>query len=141
MSFIETRHIIDCDAEPFIPEDSTLVAHTKVGQIEWDPTKVILYLDKAHQNRRSIEGEKLLTKPLPSTATRVLNANVLDCLLANPYLIPEEWKEKQIGFPGTEYSDTVGGRYVRCLGWDGRDWYWCRLWLDDDSDDGDPTAQ
>ena len=68
--------------------------------------------------------EELVEKPL-------LNANVLDYLLFNPVLIPEEWKRDDQGntlcicFWGTIYRHD-SGRFlcVRFLYWDRKDNTW-----------------
>jgi hypothetical protein len=65
----------------------------------------------------------------------VMNANVLDYLLANPDLIPEEWKKDEKGntryifFWGTVYRRSNGNLCVRCLYWDDSGWYWSLRWL------------
>ena len=59
----------------------------------------------------------------------MLNANVLDYLLANPHLIPEEWKGKYVFFWGTVYHRRDGDPCVRCLGWNGAGWSWASHWL------------
>lgn len=53
----------------------------------------------------------------------LLNASVLDFLLANPELIPKAWKKITVLFVGTEYA-TEDGEYifVRCLYWSGANW-------------------
>jgi hypothetical protein len=118
--------IIDCDAKPFIPDGWKVQEHQKGGKLEWNPEKIQLYLSDGQKDGRYIEGNKL-RKELKSK--KVLNACVLDWLLAHPEFIPEEWKGKYIYFWGTIYRRSGGDLCVRCLCWrDGRwDWY-CR-WL------------
>jgi hypothetical protein len=132
-----TTIIIDCDAPPFIPEGLSLKEHQKGGQIEWNPSKVILYLSEKQKNGGIISGydlqEDLKGKP-------VLNANVLDFLLKNPHLIPEEWKRECIFFWGTLYLGSLGSLHVRYLFWCGGGWYWGDCWVDDDFDGRVPAA-
>lgn len=142
MSLIETRHIIDCNASPYVPSGMRVLKHLKHGQLEWDPAKVRLYRDGAQERYEAIKGRKLRKKLRTVGGGRLLNANVLDYLLANPYLIPESWKVYWVFFWGTVYScvDT-GRRSVRYLAWrSGSGWYWNSLWLDSDFNQYDPAA-
>ena len=131
------EHLIDCDADPFIPSDWSVDEHQKGGQIQFDSSKIELWLAKDQQKSKSMEGNKL-RKELQSR--KVLNANVLDYLLAHPELIPESWKDKYVYFWGTIYCSSGGGLYVRCLCWgDGR-WDWDYRWLDRAWGGGIPAA-
>ena len=80
-------HVIDLDAAPFIPDGWKVEKHQKGGSFKWDPKKVSLYLSKQQKEGSSING-KDLQKKLGDEP--VLNANVLDYLLANKHLIPED---------------------------------------------------
>lgn len=130
------EHLIDCNVNPFIPKGWTVEEHKKGGSFKFDPAKISLYLSKK-QKKGSIGGhdlhKELADKP-------VMNANVLDYLLAHPELIPEEWKGKYIFFWGTIYRYSDGCLFVRCLYWDGSEWYWYYCWLDDDFFSDDPAA-
>jgi hypothetical protein len=129
---------INTDARPFVPDGWKVVEHIKGGKFEWGPSKIILYISDIQKHRSYIEGNKL-RKELKGKA--VLNANVLDFLLANSYLIPEAWKSKRIFFWGTIYRHTSGRLVVRCLCWEDDDgWYGCFSWLDDDFFDSPPAA-
>ncbi|KKQ54372.1 MAG: hypothetical protein US74_C0050G0005 [Parcubacteria group bacterium GW2011_GWA2_38_13] len=130
-AFLTREHAIDCDALPYIPhgwevrqEDQLL--NTVKGQLEWDPTKIALYLSDSQKYGKLIKGTDL-RKELEHMA--VLNANVLDFLLAHPDLILEEWKGKYIFFWGTIYRDSDGGLIVRYLDWCGCRWDWGCGWL------------
>ncbi|HAS00297.1 MAG TPA: hypothetical protein DEA89_03345 [Candidatus Moranbacteria bacterium] len=131
-----TKHIIDCDAEPFIPDGLKVEKHCKDGQFEWDIDKVSLHLSKEQACGNSIEGNKLRKKleKMP-----ILNANVLDYLLKNSQLIPEDWKGKAIFFWGTIYRRSDGGLYVRCLYWRGGQWDWFYDWLGHDFNSSRPA--
>ena len=117
-----TVHIIDCDAAPFCHHGWGIEEHRKDGQIVWDATRVQLHCSGEQKGGR-IKGhalrEELKNRP-------VLNANVLDYLLKNPYLIPDDWKGKRVFFWGTIYRNPEGFLYVRSLCWkDGKmDGYW-----------------
>jgi hypothetical protein len=135
------EHVIDYDAQPFVPDGWSVEEHQKGGAYKWDSDtqKDALYLSKGKAGSKYIEGNKL-RKELTEKSTPVLNANALDYLLANPHLIPEEWKGKYVFFWGTVYRNRDGDLYVRCLCWfDGR-WDWGYRWLGDDWDGRNPAA-
>lgn len=126
------EHVINLNADPFIPDGWKVEQHELGGSFKWDPAQVQFYLSEPQRKEKSIEGNKL-RKELEGKP--VLNANVLDYLLANPHLIPEEWKKDEKGrtryifFWGTIYRDSRGGLCVRCLYWDGGRWDWDCDWL------------
>jgi len=134
---VVVKHVIDCDADPFVPAGWKVEEHKKGGQLEWDPSKVSLYLSEYQKGGRFIQGYDL-RKELEGKP--VLNANVLDYLLDHPELIPEEWKGKAIFFWGTVYRYSGGSLYVRCLYWGGSQWRWDYDWLVDDWFDDRPVA-
>ncbi len=136
--------VIDCDADPFTPSGWTVESHKKGGQFDFDPAKVNLYLSPNQQGGKYIEGNKL-RKELANQP--VLNANVLDFLLKNPRLIPEEWKKKDasdntryIFFWGTIYRDSDGDFFVRYLCWGAGSWRSGPRWLDYGWHGGSPAA-
>ncbi len=130
------EHLIDCDSAPFIPGGWTVEEHKKGGLFKFDPVKISLYLSKKQKKGNS--GGHDLRKELSDKP--VMNANVLDYLLAHPELIPEEWKGKYIFFWGTIYRYSDGLLCVRCLGWGGSRWHWVCHWLDCDFGSGNPAA-
>lgn len=130
------EHLIDLDADPFVPNGWKVEDHQKGGQFKWDAIKVKLHLSKK-QKGGSIEGNKL-RKELKGQP--VYNANLLDYLLKNPHLIPEEWKGKYVFFWGTIYRSSGGDLCVRCLYWDVGRWCWDFDWLDRGWHDDDPAA-
>ncbi|MBU6388623.1 hypothetical protein KGQ72_01995 [Patescibacteria group bacterium] len=132
------EHVINCDATPFVPDGWEVIEHQKDGQFQWnkDAQKDALFLSSA-QKKGNTEGNKL-RKELADKP--VLNACVLDYLLAHPHLIPEEWKGKAIFFWGTIYRDSVGNLCVRYLYWLGDGWDWFDSWLGDDWSDDSPAA-
>jgi len=123
-----TPHIIDCDVDPLLSDRWMRVEeHEKGGQLAFDPSNIELYLDDNQKDGGSIDGYEL-RKELADKSTFVLNANVLDYLLANSHLIPKEWTAKRVFFWGTIYRRD-GSLCVRCLCWgDGR-WYGGYYWL------------
>ncbi|MBT3231005.1 hypothetical protein HN358_04495 [Candidatus Uhrbacteria bacterium] len=139
---VERLPIIDCDAMPFIPNGWSAVEHRKGGQIEFDPSKIVLHLE-SEQQRSTIVGNELRKR---LEGQPVMNANVLDHLLANTRLIPEDWKADEQGrirciyFWGTIYRDSGGRLYVRYLCWNDGQWRWYCSWLDDPWDSQRPAA-
>lgn len=131
------EHLIDCDADPFIPESWEVLEHQKGGIVRFNASKIDLYLSKPQRKGNSIEGNKLREE---LKNKKVLNANVLDFLLKNPHLIPEDWKGKAIFFWGTIYCSSDGDLYVRYLSWFGGAWRWSRSWLDSGFRSGLPAA-
>ena len=119
-------HVIDCDADPYVPDNWNVEEHIKGGELRWNPDEVELWLCD-EQKKGSIEGNKLRKK---LKGQLVLNANVLDYLLANPKLIPEEWKNKAVFFWGTIYRYSSGDLCVRYIYWGAGGWGWCYDWLD-----------
>jgi hypothetical protein len=120
-SIRERRWIIDCDRlpRPKKGERKPLIEqHLKMGQWEWDPTQVELVdiLTPAGKWPRGYDVRKQLM------GRRVLNACVLEYLLARPWLIPKEWRDENLHvfFWGTIYrwyGATHGTKHfhVRCL--------------------------
>lgn len=134
------EHVIDCDADPVKPwskDGWTVDEHQKGGKWKFDPKRVELYLSSGQKESKYIGGDKL-RKELAQKP--VFNANVLDYLLANPHLIPEEWKGKYIFFWGTIYRSPDGDLYARCLCWDDGTWYWSYDWLGSDWLGRNPAA-
>lgn len=130
-------HVINCDTAPFQPNGWSVEKHTKGGQLEWNPARVKLYLAKCQKSGKRIEGNKI-RKQLPGH--KVLNANVLDYLLAHPELIPDEWNGLAICFWGTIYRHTSGELCVRCLLWGESQWGWDYLPLDFNFSNSDVAA-
>ena len=133
----QVKHLIDCNVEPFIPDGWKVEEHRKGGQLEWNAEKISLYLSENQKDGNYTEGNKL-RKELENKP--VLNANVLDYLLKNPHLIPEEWKSKYVFFWGTAYRNSDGNLVVRYLNWNGGKWNWNYNWFDNDFNDNNPAV-
>lgn len=131
------KHIVDCDADPFVPGGWKVEKHKKCGQLNLSEVTPALYLSKDQQNGKVIEGNKIRKE----LATKVvLNANVLDYYLAHPELIPEEWKGKVVFFWNTIYRRSDGNLCVRYLCRRGGQWDWSHHWLGYGWDSHDPAA-
>jgi hypothetical protein len=142
--FTQIEHVIDLDAAPFNPwekEGVVIEEHQKGGQFKWDASQVAFHLADSQKN--GIQGHKL-RKELQGKP--VLNANLLDYLLAHPELIPEDWKKDENGntryifFWGTVYRNRVGNLFVRYLYWLGDRWDWSYRWLGSDWSGRSPVA-
>lgn len=122
---INVEYVIDCDARPFVPAGWSVKEHQKGGAYKWDKSaqKDALFYPSNGQSCKKFRKE------LRDMSTPVLNANVLDYLLANQHLIPEEWKGKNVFFWGTVYRSSRGDLYVRYLCWSGAWWRWSCRWL------------
>ncbi|MFZ4631870.1 MAG: hypothetical protein ACOYL8_01525 [Patescibacteria group bacterium] len=116
------KYFIDCGAAPYVPEILKLATHSWHGVIDFCSVDISLYLSSVQKS--GIPSGIDLRNEINSEA--VLNANVLDYLLANPKLIPKDWRNKRVFFWGTIYSANEH-LYVRCLCEDGSKWTWdCR---------------
>lgn len=134
---IVTSDVIDCNADPFVPDGWSVEEHQKGGTFKWNAANVALYLSEDQKNSKWIKGNKL-RKAL--VGKPVLNANVLDYLLTHPHLIPEEWKSKAVFFWGTIYRSRGGHPHVRYLLWYIDRWDCHAEWIDLEWHDHDPAA-
>ncbi|MBI4119079.1 MAG: hypothetical protein HY452_02345 [Parcubacteria group bacterium] len=138
---VAALHLIDCDADPFLPEglsvdEADQLPHRARGLLEWNPSKVALYLSN-EQKHEFVKGEDLKRD---LAFHPVLPANVLDYLLAHPHLIPEAWKDKSVFFWGTIYRDREDKMCVRFLYWHVGRWFCNQFWLECDWNDNCPAA-
>src|SRR5205807_6458708 len=106
------KHLVDLDADPFIPKGWSVPegCHQKGGIFTWGASKVSLYLSESQKEGKWTEGKEL-RKDLAGKP--VFNANLLDYLLKNPHLIPEEWNDQFVFFWGTIYRVSDDGLCVR----------------------------
>lgn len=100
-----TLHVIDFETEPYLPDGWSVESHAEAGPLQWDPKHIKLFLSPRQRNGEYITGHELREelKGIP-----VYNANLLDYLLNNPELIPNEWKGKVVEFWGTIFRDSNG---------------------------------
>lgn len=125
-AYIQYGHLIDCDAAPFVPPGWTVEEHKKGGLWKWNPRLRLHLLEKQEDGDMKGAVLRISLANLPT-----LNANVLDYLLDNPDLIPDEWRGKYICFWGTVYRHPHGYLFIRYLRWDGLRWGWDGYWLED----------
>jgi hypothetical protein len=117
------KHIIDCDAKPFVPKGWKVESHLTCGQLEWNPKMISLCLLYGEKQRGSICKERLFTmcENIPK-----FNANVLGYILNKPSLISRDWKDKSVLFPGTIYRNCDDNLCVLYLRWRKYcQWHWC----------------
>jgi len=120
-SGLAQQSVIDCDAKPFVPDGWRVRRHFKMGPLKWHPNNVGLFLMPDQVTNGFAEGGYLRTRLRKEP---VLNACVLDWLLARPELIPDEWKGNSVFFWGTEYIRDGGIVCIRCLRWSRKGWDW-----------------
>lgn len=131
LAVVIKNHIINCSADPFVPDGWKVEKHTKSGNLQLTREGDDLFLDGKkiafppnHMGNKSIDDKKSLEELAKGP---ILNANVLDYLLAHPDLIPDSWKVDERGyihyifFWGTVYCNPDGILCARCLYWD-YDW-------------------
>lgn len=114
MAVLLGKYYIDCDADPAVPEGCGVKGHKRSGRLFWDSKRqgdALLLPSDRDGDRTFVVGDVMeKVQYLP-----VLNANVLDSLLAGHHPTPERWDGKQIYFPGTLYFVYGSGPIVRGL--------------------------
>jgi hypothetical protein len=125
------EHFIYCDATPFIPKgwsvlpDEEQIPTRLRGQFKWDKEK---QKDAFYLSGCECIGGNELREELAEKRIVVLPANVLNYLLDDQRLIPEDWKKDEGGkilyiyFWGTIYSSSVDRLCVFYLYWGGNEW-------------------
>ncbi len=132
--------VINADLDPTIPSGLCLTGkgteHRKMGQVTLEKrpdgklyangTEVVRHRVPGQMNG-TIQGHKL-RKELEGV--QVLNACIMDTLIANPGLIPDEWKTGYTYFWGTIFRSAGGNLFVEYLYWNDSRWVWDDRWLD-----------
>lgn len=136
-SLMTRNHIIDCSADPFVPERWSVEEHRRTGNFVWNLEKIRLHRSHGQGIGEIVSGfdvrEELKEKP-------ILNANVLDYLYAHPELFREEWEGERICFWGTIYRHLEGYLGVRYLRRNDGELRWGMLFLKDTWHVNDPAA-
>ncbi len=124
-----TTHTIDTDATPNLLSGWKVNSHQGMGEIRLELRDGRLFANDREVTRYLSERQKTgyirgydLQQELAGRP--VLNATVLDYLLAHPELIPEDWKGKAVYFWGMVYRGSGGKLCVRYLFWSGGRWDW-----------------
>ena len=109
-----SRWLINTDVTPRVPSGYKLLHHTTHGNINIDPSQIRLYLSQRQVDSSGVMGRELRDelKGLP-----LVNATVLDFLLANQSAIPERWYEEMLTvcFWGTILEHPVAGLSIRVM--------------------------
>lgn len=111
IEIVVSKHRIECGVLPSIPQGFGIIEHRIAAPIEWNIETVHLHLHHDHETILSVYNKRRST---------VLNAAVLDYLLAHQAIIPEFWKrDGYIYFWGTIYqqNSTPGSMFVKQLHW------------------------
>lgn len=147
VKIIPVNHIIDLDADPFVPKGWQGVEfHKKGGKVKAElrgdhlyinDRKMEIYLSERQMGGRVVKGHSLREEV---SKRDVLDANVLDYLLAHPQLVAESWKGTRVFFWGTIYRFHDGSLCVRFLFWYGDRCRWSYIWLGDDFCGNSPAA-
>jgi hypothetical protein len=131
-SVVEIEHLIDCNHKaaslPFTDNYHVRSFSVKYfprgGLWKWAPEELTLW-QMPEQSRETVGRD--LWNVIEQKEIPVLNANVLDYLIAHPHLIPKDWVHKCVYFWGTIYYESgLGGFYVRRLTGhvDGSGYHW-----------------
>ena len=128
---------VSLDTDPRVPWGFKVEEHQKGGEFTGDVSKIALYLSEKQVGTDYVGGRELREK---IRGKSVFNANLLDYLLAHPYLIPSEWKSQRIFFWGTIYNELGGGPCIRCLHWHVDSWYSTGQLLSSGWDSNSPAA-
>ena len=149
------NHIINCGAFPFVPDgwraewhqwyqESAYLKLTREGDdLFLDGKKIAFHLSPNQMGDKSIRGENLRVELAKEP---VLNANVLDYLLAHPDLIPDSWavddqgRTRYLFFWGTVYHRSDGRLCVRFLYRCGDRWRWGQFRLGNNWSVSSPAA-
>jgi len=119
--------VIDLDADASTFGRLTVKEHKKGGLFKWNPAQVQFYLSGRQIHGKRIDGNEIYKEVKDK---QIFNANLLDYLLDNQHLIPEEWKlDKQgrtryICFWGTIYRNSDDLMFVRYIYWHEVTWVW-----------------
>lgn len=129
--------------ESQIGEDWVIVEKRVDGFLYVNSSKVGLYLSRRQKGGKYLMGHELHEEV---TGKPILNANLLDALMDNSHLIPENWKKDENGntrfifFWGTIYRGASGGLFVRFLYFRGGAWRSSYYRLDCGWDGSNPAA-
>lgn len=97
------------------------------------------FVDCLKDGEDNIKGEERLSRLKKMGAIR-LDVKILQTLLKNQKLIPENWKQLYICFDGTVIRDPNGGRCILYMYWEDDRWNWQCNWLHSDYFINSPSA-
>lgn len=121
----ETTIAVNLGAAPKLPfngakieshiDEGWAIVEKRADGLYVNDRKVYLYLSRRQLGGKYLTGHELREEV---TGKSILNANLLDALMANSHLIPENWKKDENGnicfvyFWGTIYRVAHGNLYV-----------------------------
>lgn len=114
---------IDCSTNPNLPDKLWSVALNPPMDNIADFSKLSYKLIKL------TEGSKITN--LEKTAQTGLNSCVLDYLIKNPEVIPQDWKGKNILFTRTVFKDGGGSSLYKTLTFQDGTWQWGKSYPED----------
>ena len=119
---VPMERIINCNEDPFLMSHWKVAKHDHLGKLVWDASKVKLEYS-SHKEGEGVSGNTLYGE---LSGKVLLNANVLEFLLENEHLIPDEWRRLKVYFWGTLYclKDEPSETFVLYLCTVGEGW--CR---------------
>ena len=120
MTEVEAKKFLAVDAQPTYFIGWSVLEHKQSDWTGFNPKQVNLYQSPRQQNGglSGLDLQKELARAL------ILNGNVLDYLLSQPRIIPEEWECKKIFFAGTVYQNCHGDYFIRYLIGCRHNWFW-----------------
>lgn len=112
--------MLSCNEQPDIPHGWEVVSHDTTLQRVW-LEDIVLYTPSVLSDHelvllRDIEAE------LEEQEANLLNATVLDKLLAKPEMIPADWMGFRVLFLGTKFLGANGHEAIRFLLYDDYGW-------------------
>jgi hypothetical protein len=122
------EHVIDLDADPYVPAGWDVAEHQKGGQWKWNQTLLYLCEKKLY---RGVVSDRYIHEELVKKT--LANGNLLDYIIKpeNQYLIPDDWKKDENGniryiyLWGTIYRVRSRCFCVRYFFWDDSGmWVW-----------------
>ena len=142
---------VDGDLDPNVTSGLYLTeeesGHRKMGKITFEKNadgklylngiEVIRYYSPGQRGGKFIKGYDLRNE---LKGKRVLNAHIMDVLMENPQIIPDEWKTGSTYFWGTIFRNASGRLYVEFLYWSSDKWHWSCDSLDHYLDGSEPAA-
>ena len=117
---VEVKKFLAFDTPPTYFVGWSVLAHKQNDWTGFSPKQVNLY-QSPRQKNGGLSGLDLQRE---LATALILNGNVLDYLLSQSQIIPEEWECKKILFTGTVYQNCHGDYFIRYLIGCRHNWFW-----------------
>lgn len=106
------RKLIDCSADPIMPGHKwSLVSHTRLGPVEWDPTKIGKFQPQELREGKNLTIGRVVDSFSAMNLLGAANGNLLDFMLQHQsdvptsvMLDPAGLRKISLIFPGTVYK-------------------------------------